>query len=568
MSSNSPNSPKRPLQHEAPRRVAWSFFDYFWFVLKNVLGWIFILGSPGIGIVLPGPGGLPMFLIGFALVTFPGKRKITSHVMRGRPMQIDPQVFTLVATVASIAVTALIIWLMVGYYEDILKKMHVSFLGVFGICALAAAITWLIMRLVVSTVNWVLRRMPRVRKFIRPWLRKYGINLLPPRRQRNKLSGKYVESDANEILTFSDNYRIRLKASWSFLKPWLKRVFSVTITVAIAIWMIRPVKQHWTEVREQILNTNPWVFAMSALMFAFFLVVFRALVWRRILAGLGHNLPVAPVVRVWSMSELARYVPGSVMQFVGRVFLIKPYGVSGSVCSTSQILELTIFLLSNIIIALTSVFYLGYRNMHGLARFWLLLVAALVPLLLLILHPKVFYPIINRVLAKLKKPSIAVKIRKRSLTALAGWTILGLLWQSLAVWLITRNVLHLPIEKWWQLAGAYSLAWCAGFLAFWAPGGVGVREFVFATAMQFALPPAVREKLPASPEAVSGILIVLAVLLRLWTIAGELIVAAVFYSWDFRGAKGDPNAPGRVLTTDAFRHAGAARSVAPDSSIA
>jgi len=409
--------------------------------------------------------------------------------------------------------------------------------------------------------------MPRVRKLIRPRLRKYGINLLPPRRQLNKKSGVLVQHNQDEIITFSDNYNIRLKASWTFLRPWLKRLFSVTITVAIAIYMIKPVRQHWAEVREQILNTNLALFLLSAAMFATFLVVFRALVWRRLLAGLGHPLPVAPVVRVWSMSELARYVPGSVMQFVGRVLLIKPYGVSGSICSASQILELTIFLLSNIIIALSSLFYLGFRQMHGATRFWLLLVAGLVPLLLLILHPRVFYPLLNRVLARLKKPSISVKIRKRGLTALAGWTILGLMWQSLAVWLITRDVLHLPIEKWWQLAGAYSLAWCAGFLAFWAPGGLGVREFVFATAMQFALPASVREKLPASPEAVSGILTVLAVLLRLWTIAGEMIVAAVFYTADFRGAKGDPDAPGRVRIDEIPRQVATTPSRETDSSV-
>jgi len=526
-------------------RVAWSFFDYFWFVLKNVVGWIFILGSIPFGLTIPGPGGVPMFLIGFALVSFPGKRKITSHVMRGRPMHVDPGIFTMIATVASIIVTAAVIWFIRVRYEEILQELHLSFFGVFGICALAAGITWVIMRLLVSLVNWVLRKMPRVRKFIRPWLRKYGINLLPPRRQRNKLSGAVTQNDENEILTFSDSYSRRLKASWTWLKPWLKRLFSVSITFAIAIWMVKPVTKHWDEVQDQVLKTNPWQFALSAIMFATFLVVFRALVWRRILAGLGHPLPVRPVVRVWSMSELARYVPGSVMQFVGRVFLIKPYGVSGSICSTSQILELVVFLLSNIIVAVSCLAYFGNRHLHGYARFWLILVAALVPLLLTLLHPRVFYPLMNRILAKLKKPSISTKLRKRSLFALVCWTILGLLWQSFAVWLITHNLLALPIEKWWVLAGAYCLAWCAGFLAFWAPGGVGVREFVFATAMQVALPPAARQALPASPEAVSGILIVLAVLLRLWTITGELIVAGLACLMDYRGAMDKPDAVGR-----------------------
>ena len=86
------------------------------------------------------------------------------------------------------------------------------------------------------------------------------------------------------------------------------------------------------------------------------------------------------------------------------------------------------------------------------------------------------------------------------------------------------------------MAGAYALAWCAGFLAFWAPGGIGVRELVFMAAMQVALPPAVRQRFQADPAALTGFLAFLSVLLRLWTIAGELMLAAVAYLADFRGA--------------------------------
>jgi hypothetical protein len=548
MNENETKSAKPVLEYEPPRRVAWSFFDYFWFVFKNVLGWIFILGSFPVGLTVPGPGGVPLFLIGFALVTFPGKRKITSHVMRGRPMQVDPGIFTLIATIASIIVTAAILMLMVGRYQDILQQMHVSFLGVFGVCALAAGITWLIMRVLVSIVNWVLRRMPRVRKFIRPFLRKYGINLLPPRRHLNRISGAVTHTDENEILNFSDNYKIRFKASWTFLKPWLKRVVGLTITVFIFIWMFRPVMRNEDQFRHVIEDTNKWVFFGTAVMFAIFLFAFRAMSWRRILAGLGHPLPIAPVTRIWSTSELARYVPGSVLQFVGRVYLIKPYGVGGSLCSTSQILELVIFLLSNILVAVLSLTYFGWRHMDGLARMWLLIVIGLVPLLIFFLNPKVFYPLVNRTLARFKKQSITTRLRRRDLSALTGWNVLGLLWQCFAVWLITRDILPVPLTKWWVVAGSYCLAWCAGFLAFWAPGGFGVREFVFVTAMHFALPDSVRSSLgPAtSKEALSGVLAILAVLLRLWTIAGELMVASLAYLFDYKGAMDRPDAPGRV----------------------
>jgi hypothetical protein len=68
--------PKPSPEHSRHRttfaeRIKEFFAGYFWFILKNVIGWTFMLLSPVLGVAVPGPGGLPLFLIGFALVTFP-----------------------------------------------------------------------------------------------------------------------------------------------------------------------------------------------------------------------------------------------------------------------------------------------------------------------------------------------------------------------------------------------------------------------------------------------------------------------------------------------------------------
>ena len=103
----------------------------------------------------------------------------------------------------------------------------------------------------------------------------------------------------------------------------------------------------------------------------------------------------------------------------------------------------------------------------------------------------------------------------------------------------------MQFTKWWVVAGAYSLAWCAGFLAVWAPGGVGVRELVFITAMRYVLPERVRQNFDHNPNAMLGFLAFLSVLLRIWATTGELILAAIAYAIDFKGALGRSDAPGR-----------------------
>src|ERR1700722_18489121 len=76
------------------------FAGYAWLIVKNVIGWALILVSPAVGFTLPGPGGIPLLLIGFALITFPGKRKITARVLPGKTMDLEAPVFNLIEIVA------------------------------------------------------------------------------------------------------------------------------------------------------------------------------------------------------------------------------------------------------------------------------------------------------------------------------------------------------------------------------------------------------------------------------------------------------------------------------------
>lgn len=325
----------------------------------------------------------------------------------------------------------------------------------------------------------------------------------------------------------------------------VNRVIGILITAAILVWMLKPVVLRWNQVKDRIWDTSWTRVLIGSLMFAAFLFVFRALSWRRILIGFGHRLPVAASTRIWSTSELARYLPGMIWQVVGRVYLVRPYGVSGSVCSASQVLELTLFLLANIILAVGCLAWLGHKTFHGLTLHWFFAAAALIPVLFVLVHPKVFYRLANGAMRRLSKPPIARQLRFRELCGLLVWALIGLIWQSLAIWLVVSQPLGLQFTKWWVVAGTYSLAWCAGFLAFWAPGGLGVRELVFVTALDLALPPQVRTQF-ADPKVLLGFLAFLSVLLRLWATAGELILSAIAYAADYRGALRRPDAPGIV----------------------
>ncbi len=306
---------------------------------------------------------------------------------------------------------------------------------------------------------------------------------------------------------------------------------------AIFGWMIHKIAIHWADVRDRAGLISVPNFVVASVLFAVFLFVFRCLVWRRILKRFGYRIPVGPAARIWSSSELARYLPGVIWQVAGRVYLVKPYGVPGSVCAASQVLELVLFLLANILLGFGCLVVFGLRHIHGDARIWMYVLGLLVPLLTLLLHPRIFYGLMNRIMAKLKKPALTSRLSGAELSRLLVWNILGLCLQSIAVYLIVARPLELQLAKLYVVTGAYCLAWCAGFLAVLNPGGLGVREAVFVAAMQFALPAEVQHHF-ANKAVLVSFLTFLSGLLRLWTIAGELILTAVAHGFDHRGAVG------------------------------
>ena len=517
-------------------------------IARNVIGWFLMLLALPIGFALPGPFGFPIFIIGFALVTFPGKRRLTARVLRGRRLNFETRYFFLAAGILAVLIPAVVMWIVAVQYKETIRHLVETYTPrrtVFIVVPLLLIVlTWLVTRLSLKLLNVILSFLPAFRRKFRPWLRKKGLKLLPPRRRKLKDEPPLPE---DEILEISPHHQHRLRAAWTFVRPWLRRAAAVAITVWIFAIMIEPLRENWPIVREQIAAISWWRFALASLMFAGFLLYFRAMAWRRILKAFGYRLPYAPAARIWATSEMARYLPGAIWQVVGRVYLSKPYGVPGAVVTTSQILEVCIFLFANVLIAGSCLLYFGAK-MAPQARPWLITALVLVPALAFLLHPKIFYGIANSVLIKLNRPPITKRLRGKKLVELLLWMILGLVMQSLAVYLITDPVLHLKIAWWWVVAGAYCLAWCAGFLAFWAPGGIGVRELVFVTTMQVIAPAVVRDQFSSKPAAFLGLLVFLGFVLRAWTVAGELILVGATHLWDYRGAIGDPNAPGRVRT--------------------
>jgi linoleoyl-CoA desaturase len=159
--------------------------SYYWLVLKDAIGWLLILASFVAGPLVPGPGGIPLFLIGFALVNLPGKRRLTARVLRAKPIRFRSRAFGLAVLTASLAIPVVALPLARGRLSWLAEQYARAPTTVVAVHLLGVAVTWLTIQLSLRVTNLLLVLcVPRVRRRVRPWLRRRHIHLLPPRWRR------------------------------------------------------------------------------------------------------------------------------------------------------------------------------------------------------------------------------------------------------------------------------------------------------------------------------------------------------------------------------------------------
>jgi hypothetical protein len=200
-----PPPPRPPASTRGQRFLA----GRYWLILKNVLGWTLILLSFVAGPLVPGPGGIPLFLIGFALISFPGKRRLTARVLRGRPVRFATRPFVLISLGAALVLGAVALPLVQSRSRWVAERYANGPFTAVALYRIAVALAWLVARSTPHVLNLLLRLVAAARHKFRPWLRRHRIRLLPPRRRARRPyepgTGPFRLKD--EILRFSRKRR-------------------------------------------------------------------------------------------------------------------------------------------------------------------------------------------------------------------------------------------------------------------------------------------------------------------------------------------------------------------------
>ncbi len=235
--------------------------------------------------------------------------------------------------------------------------------------------------------------------------------------------------------------------------------------------------------------------------------LFESATWWAILGSLGGRLPYLRIVPIWFLSNIVRYIPGNVWQFVSMAELVAEHGVSRLVTLTSIVLHQVISIVVGVVLAAAYFAATGQGEWFDRLR----LALWLAPLSLLLLQPRPLERVLNWALARLRRPPIRVtltwgQIALLCLRYVVVWLAMGLSYAALV-----RALTPVPVAIVPHLVASWTGAYVVGFLSLLTPSGLGVREGVMILLLNPVLPP----PLPA----------LVAVVARLWMVLGELLGA-------------------------------------------
>jgi len=329
----------------------------------------------------------------------------------------------------------------------------------------------------------------------------------------------------------SVTFRLR-RGAWPLLKWFL--------FAAVVFFIIHRARQLWDPEQFSQIDLKPmWLLAAGAIYAIGWLP--SIWFWRKLLQSLGNELCFRDVACAYYCGHLGKYIPGKATVLIIRAGMLKERGVTiaaGALTATYE--TLTLIAVGGAVAICLSPLFLTAAQWQSLPGFigwihrWPFAVPGIVVLAVI-----VALPLVARLLSRLSRtvtpaefletgsPDTGV-IRVRllyqgCLVYVVAWMCHGL---SLGFTLRALSADTFAFAAWPIWTAACGLATSVGFVAVFAPGGLGVREGLLIEMMRSTV---------GGPQAILA-----AGLLRVvWFVTEILVAAGLYCVWRATREKGD-----------------------------
>lgn len=293
------------------------------------------------------------------------------------------------------------------------------------------------------------------------------------------------------------------------LRRKLLRAAQVLLLAAVIVFAGSKLVDEWGQVQRAAMGLTPrWAYVLASCLIVLATYAVLIEVWRVLLTGWDARLRFGEAARIWTISNLGRYVPGKVWQIGAMAVMARQRGISGIAAGGSAIVATIITTLTGF--AVVAISGAGTLHIPPIAVA-LILICGLALLAAPVALPWLG-PLVSRVLHRqITVPRLAPSALFITVAGSAlAWCGYGVAFYVLAHGLLGDIPGSIPLY-----IAVFTGSYLIGFVTLIAPGGIFVREVAMQTALQ-------------SAGFSAGSATVLVVASRLWLTVLEILPAILF----------------------------------------
>lgn len=256
------------------------------------------------------------------------------------------------------------------------------------------------------------------------------------------------------------------KNNWFNILKWIW----VVSVIAAAVWYFAA---NLSDIRNYLstIRISRLAFSLLLLMLAKLLTADLTFISLRIVS---QSVPFTDAFSITSITQLGKYLPGGVWHFAGKFAVYQARGMSAKDAARPMVIEI-IWLIASAAIAGVSVLLLSQSTLP--CHYLSFLCARTNKIFLLLLLAFLWIITVYLVIRVIFKATISPALHLRlCVELLIIWFLFGC-----SFWLIFPP--NPEPDFFLQAVSAFSLSWALGYVAIFAPGGIGIREAALALLM-------------------------------------------------------------------------------------
>lgn len=257
---------------------------------------------------------------------------------------------------------------------------------------------------------------------------------------------------------------------WLTLKSYLRWM----ILGGTVFFLAKAFKDNWQDVAGIRIDGVGWLTLLVGFLITLLAHIWAGLVWGWILQSFKQPVQYRWVLPVYLTTNIAKYLPGNVWHYYGRILAVTKAGGSLEAATISVLLEPLLMAASALLIALAGS-QLGWLDMQDNLLIWGLQILGL-GIVCLAIHPQFLNPLLQ-LLSRLKgkdSNNTVFKLENYPFIPLLGELgFLGLRGTGFIITFMTLAAVN--SHQILMLFSAFSFAWVLG-LVIPTPGGLGVFE--------------------------------------------------------------------------------------------